>query len=42
MVLFIIKFKCNKIIRKNKDKIDWDQLSRNKNAIDLLEKIKKK
>jgi hypothetical protein len=31
MVDFIIKSKCNGIIKKNKDKINWDYFSRNPN-----------
>jgi hypothetical protein len=35
--LFIIKFKCYFILKANKDKIDWNNLSENQSAISLLE-----
>ena len=38
MEYIIIKSKCNIYIRKNIDKINWDNLSLNPNAIDLLDK----
>ncbi len=42
MVLFIWKLKCNRIIKKNQDKINWDSLSLNPNAIELLKENKDK